>query len=465
MNILLIYSEVDSLSITPRSLINIEPLGLEYLAGNLNDHDVTILDMKVERNLEQKLVKNKPDIVGMTGTAVHHLPILAVLHQVKLYYPDTVTVVGGTHATLVPGDFYSPSVDVIIPGQHPEIFQALVEAVEQRKSLEKVPGLIIRSEIGWHSTAPVAVPSNLNHLPIPRRDLTAPYRHRYQHLMWRPVGLMVTSVGCPHACRFCPCPVLTGRKVLRRSPERVLEELSQIPEPYVYIGDDNLFFDHRHAHRIADMIKREGLKKQYYVLSRADDIVKHPHLIEKWKDIGLKKVFIGLESPSDNEIKALNKRATVEGNNRAIEILHANRIDPLGAFVIHPNYTKDDFNRILDYMDRMGIYYFEFTILTAFPGTPFYKEEKNRLISKDTRLFDLAHSLFPTRLPIKKFYREFHRLHSRAARLRRALKIRPVVSPLHRLALLRQAPSLFGLFVNAKRAYRSLNRLQSKENP
>ncbi|NIP43032.1 MAG: radical SAM protein [candidate division Zixibacteria bacterium] len=269
---------------------------------------------------------------------------------------------------------------------------------------------------------------------------------------------MVTSVGCPHGCSFCPCPVLTGRKVLRRSPELVLEEMRQIDEPYVYIGDDNLFFDHRHARKIAELIEQEGLKRQYYVLGRADNIVRHPEVIEKWAEIGLKKVFLGLESPGDDEIKALNKKATVAENNRAIEILHSNNIDPLGAFIIDPRYTREDFDRVLEYMDRMRIYYFEFTILTPFPGTRFYDERKEGLMSHDTRLFDLAHSLFPTRLPAADFYQEFKRLHRRAASLRRALRIRPAVSPFRKLAFLFQASQLVHLFFSARRGYRELQR-------
>lgn len=458
MRVLLIYPDTDPLSIIPSGLINIEPLGLEYLAGELNDHDVTILDMKIERHWREAIDNFRPDIVGITGTVVHTHRILSILDYVKQILPEAITIVGGTHASLVPSDFFRQQVDIVIPGKDSAVFRRVVESIDRKRSLYEIAGIIIRSDNGWKKTAPSELLRNLDSLPIPRRDLTAQYRTRYHHLVWKPVALMVTSVGCPHGCSFCPCPVLTGRKVLRRSPELVLEELRQIDEPYVYIGDDNLFYDHHHARRIAQLIEGEGLKKQYYVLGRADDIVKHPELIERWAAIGLKKVFLGLESPGDDEIKALNKRATVAGNNRAIEILHSNNIDPLGAFIVDPRYTRADFDRILEYMDRMRIYYFEFTVLTPFPGTKFYEEVRDGLVSHDTRLFDLAHSLFPTCLPATDFYREFHRLHRRAASLRRALWIRPVVSPFRRMAFVPQATQVVELFFSARRAYRQMQR-------
>jgi radical SAM superfamily enzyme YgiQ (UPF0313 family) len=336
MNVLLIYPDTDPLSIIPGGLINIEPLGLEYLAGDLNDHDVTILDLKVEKRWRRVIENCRPDVVGITGTVVHTRRMIAILEYVKQVHPTALTVVGGPHATLVPDDFAMPQVDALVSGQHTAGFRRLVESVESGRAPDKIEGLMLQSGSGWTAAAPAIPHKDLNHLPMPRRELTSQYRDKYCHLFWKPVALMITSVGCPHACSFCPCPALTGRRVLRRSPEQVLQELLNIDEPYVYIGDDNLFFDYHHAMRIADLIQQAGLKKQFYVLSRVDDIVKHPDLIRKWAESGLKKVFLGLESPNDDEIKALNKKGTVSDNSRAIEILHANSVDPLGAFIINP---------------------------------------------------------------------------------------------------------------------------------
>ena len=104
----------------------------------------------------------------------------------------------------------------------------------------------------------------------------------------------------------------------------------------------------------------------------------------------------------------------------------------------------------------MRIFYFVFTILTPFPGTPFFDEVRHMIVSHDTRLFDLAHSLLPTRMPIDRFYREFSRLHRRAASPMRALRIKPVVSPFYRMAYIRRAPQLVNLFISSRRAYRAI---------
>jgi radical SAM superfamily enzyme YgiQ (UPF0313 family) len=461
MKVLLVYPDTSPESVIPRKLINIEPLGLEYLAGAIPEHEVEILDMKMENSWERKIEEFQPDVVGITGTVIHTHRMLEVLRKVKESNQNTLTVVGGTHATLMPNDFNHPFVDVIIPGHRVSSFKQLLLNFEKGRSFEEIEGLALTNGDKLHFT-PIKNPvTDLDHLPLPRRDLTAKYRKRYFHLVWRPTALIVTSAGCPYHCNFCPCPVLTQRRFLKRSPELVLEELLQIKEEYIYAGDDNFFFDYQHALRIYEMIKEAGIKKKYYILSRVDEINRHPDIVEKWAEIGLKKVFLGLESFKDEELKSLNKRCTVEKNNQAIEILHKNKVDPLGAFIIQPYYKKKDFEAILKYMDEMKIFYHEFTILTPLPGTEFYDEVKSKLMFADNRLFDLAHSLLPTELPMREFYRLYSRLYRKAQSPIRALKIKPTISPFTNLRFLRLLPGLFALYYSGRKAYRNLLRSKS----
>ncbi len=461
MKVLLIYPDTSPESVIPQKLINIEPLGLEYLAGAIPEHEVEILDMKIENHWKKKIEDFQPDIVGITGTVIHTSRMFEVLKKVKERNQRTLTIVGGVGATLKPDDFNQPCVDVIVLGHRVSSFKEIVQNYEHKKSFEKIEGIALPDGDRLYLTPVKNQITSLDHLPLPRRDLTEKYRNRYFHLVWKPTALIITSAGCPYQCNFCPCPVLTQRRFLKRPPESVIEELLQIKEEYIYAGDDNFFFDYQHALRIYQLIKESGIKKQYYILSRVDEINRHPDIVEKWAEIGLKKVFLGLESFKNEELQSLNKRCTVEKNNRAIDILHQNEVDPLGAFVIQPYYRKADFDALLDYMDKMKIYYHEFTILTPFPGTEFYEDIKDKMIFTDTRLFDLAHSVLPTELPSEEFYKLYSRLYRKAFSLIRALRIKPTVSPFANFGFLRLLPGLFSLFYSGTKAYRSLNRLNN----
>jgi hypothetical protein len=117
----------------------------------------------------------------------------------------------------------------------------------------------------------------------------------------------------------------------------------------------------------------------------------------------------------------------------------------------------------LEYMDKLRIYYHEFTILTPFPGTDFYNKVVDQLTSKDNRLFDLAHSLLPTDLPEDEFYQLYSRLYRKAHSPLRALRIKPTVSPFSGFGFLRLTPGILSLFRSGRRAYKSLGQLQHRD--
>jgi radical SAM superfamily enzyme YgiQ (UPF0313 family) len=466
MKVLLIYPDLSKESVVPKKLFNIEPLGLEYLAGTIPQQKVKILDMKMERNWEREIEEFQPEVVGISGKVIHCFRMLEVLKKVKEFNPKTLTMVGGPHATLVPADFNQPCVDVIVLGHRVNSFKQVIENFEKKESFDEIEGLALpKGGDKLFFTPKKNQITSLDHLPLPRRDLTEKYRQEYFHLLWKPTALLITSAGCPYRCNFCPCPVLSEGRFLKRSPELVLEELSLIKEEYIFAGDDNFFFDYQHALRLYHLIKDAKIKKKYYVFTGVNEINRHPDIVEKWAEIGLKKVLLGLESFRDKELEALNKKSTVEKNNQAIEILHQNRIDPLGSFIIRPDYKKESFDALLKYMDKMKIYYYEFAILTPFPGTEFYDKVKDQLTLTDNRFFDLAHSVLPTELPLDEFYKLYLRLYRKALSPIRALKIKPTNSPFAKFGFLRFTPKLFALFRSSKKAYKDLVKTKNSKFP
>jgi hypothetical protein len=63
-----------------------EPLALEYIgAGIKKQHDVKLLDMRLNKNLEETLRVFNPDIVGTTGYTVHVNICIELLRRVKSF--------------------------------------------------------------------------------------------------------------------------------------------------------------------------------------------------------------------------------------------------------------------------------------------------------------------------------------------------------------------------------------------
>ena len=70
-----------------------EPLALEYLAaGVAGDHDVRILDMRIDRDLDSQLREYRPDVVGITSYTVHVNTVKKLFQQIKTLNPDIVTI-------------------------------------------------------------------------------------------------------------------------------------------------------------------------------------------------------------------------------------------------------------------------------------------------------------------------------------------------------------------------------------
>ncbi|MDH4270713.1 MAG: cobalamin-dependent protein, partial [Candidatus Aminicenantes bacterium] len=93
-----------------------EPLELEYLAASVKEHDVEILDMRVDRRLHRALETFRPQVVGLTGYTCDANSAKAVMREVKKFDPKVVTAVGGHHATFLPSDFALSFVDFVFLG-------------------------------------------------------------------------------------------------------------------------------------------------------------------------------------------------------------------------------------------------------------------------------------------------------------------------------------------------------------
>jgi radical SAM superfamily enzyme YgiQ (UPF0313 family) len=429
MKVLLVKPHLSPATIAGSDYVELEPLELEYLAAALRNHDVDLIDMRYEQDLESKLHAFRPHIVAATAYSVHVNNALAVLRAAKQIDDDVFTVVGGHHATVMPHDFRRAGVDAVVCGEGAFTFRELVDRLESGAPIGDVPGLWHRIGAEFVYTGPRNDIHRIDELPLPDRELTARYRSRYFYLWWKPAALMRASAGCAYRCAFCPIWVAAGGKWCYRAPERVVKELAGIRERFVYFCDDNAFFDREKMATLCRMIEARGIAKEYFFFSRADAVVRCRDLIEKWAGIGLRHVFLGLEAVDPAKLRGLNKRTDARVNAEAVAILKANGIDPFAGFILLPDSIAEDFDRIYDYMEKLRIYYCEITVLTPAPGTDLYWKSMDRLTSREYELFDYMHPVLPTRLGQREFCRRLARLYWRSYTPARLLRLRPRTKP------------------------------------
>jgi radical SAM superfamily enzyme YgiQ (UPF0313 family) len=389
-----------------------EPLHLEMIAATVPEHDVRILDMRLDADLESALGEFGPDMVAVTALTPEVSPAQNILNRVKAFSPDIFTVAGGHHATLLPQDFSVPQVDAVALGEGETMFPKLVQAVANRRGLGDVPGIVWQNRDGAfiRNERPTGR-IDLANLPMPRRDLTQAYRDEYFFLFDRPDTSVATSRGCPFRCAFCSVHEFHRGSINQMPPTRVLAEVAAISTDHITFVDDNFLMNHARETAIADRIKSEGIRKRYSMECRTDSIVRHPELVAQWVDIGLYAVLLGLEGGSDEMLKGVNKSCTIDTNNRAIRILQDQGVIIWGAFIVDPDWTADDFKRLHDYVREKRITHTQFTILTPLPGTQLYRERRQELLTDDYSCFDTLHAVVPTRLPREEFYQHFASLY------------------------------------------------------
>ncbi len=172
---------------------------------------------------------------------------------------------------------------------------------------------------------------------------------------------------------------------------------------------------------LARLIQEAGIKKQYFLYGRSDTIARNPELLKMWKDIGLIRIFVGLEFFRDEDLKYIKKRSTIDDNEQAIRILQNLDIEIYPSFIVRPEFTRQDFAAFVRYCRTLRLSFISFAVLTPLPGTDLYEEVKSQLITRNYDYFDFIHTVLPTALPLKDFYREYARLYQKAIPFRKSL--------------------------------------------
>jgi radical SAM superfamily enzyme YgiQ (UPF0313 family) len=414
VKILLVQPDCYNGSIGFRLAAMPEPLALELLAAAIDsEHDCRILDMRLDRDLRAALSDFEPDVVGVTALTPEVYAAREVIDAAKAFSTDIFTVVGGHHATLLPQDFFAPTVDAIALGEGELNFPVLLdELASGRRRFQSVPNLLYRNAAGeFVRSNATAVDLDMDRLALPRRDLTAQWRDEYFFLFDKPDTSVATGRGCPFRCNFCSVWTFYNGRTRQMSAARVVEELQAVDSEHVTFVDDNFLLNYRREREIAELIKAEGLKMRFSMECRTDSVARHPELVRQWADIGLYAVLLGLEGAGDETLANVNKSNSVAVNDEAIRILQDHGIIIWGAFLVEPHWTADDFTRLRDYVSSRGITHTQFTVLTPLPGTELYKQRKDELLTDDYRCFDALHAVLPTRLDREEFYRQFANLY------------------------------------------------------
>ena len=231
-------------------------------------------------------------------------------------------------------------------------------------------------------------PIDLAQITLPRRDLLDPNGY----VIFNSVQ---TTRGCPFNCNFCSVTTMSGVKYRFRPVEKVIEEIKALDNRFIYFVDDNIIGVPRRA---KELFKAFAPLKLGWASQVTINFARDQELMRLARESGCYGVFIGFETFSNQSIRDAGK-----GVNRPDEYLrdigriHAAGIKVWGSFIFgFDNDSLDVFRETLSFIEKSGMEFAQFSLLTPLPGTALFRqfEEEHRIVHRDWSKYDLGSIVF-----------------------------------------------------------------------
>src|SRR6266850_987339 len=378
----LMYSEI---------YLRLEPLGLECVATSISEagHDVRLLDLQIftHRDYWRELEAFRPEAIGFSVNYLANVPeVIDLAIATRRRLPGCFIFAGGHSVSFVAAEVVEHAggaLDCVVRGEGELIAPRLLEAIGDAR-LSTLPGVVTADGAG---PAPL-MHDDLDRFP-PARDL-ARRRRKYFIGVLDPCASAELSRGCPWDCSFCSAWTFYGRTYRKTSPEAAAADIARIAEPNVFLVDDVAFVHPEHGLAVGRELERLRVRKQYYLETRCDVLLRNREVFDYWRRLGLRYMFLGLEALDEESLKLHRKRITPNENLRALEIAREIGFTVAVNIIADPSWDERQFAMVRDWALTVPEIV-HFTVATPYPGTEIWHTESRRL---------------PTRLPLARFYEE-----------------------------------------------------------
>ncbi len=388
---------------------NIEPIteagdvnaAIAYLGTYLNRRGFTFDQVSSFRDEKDKLVeklkKNRYRAIALT-TTMNYMPepINEVVQFVRNYNRDTPIIAGGKfvaqafddmYRDTLPSRFDAIGADYYVNSKQGETTLVnFLSALKNRESLETVPNLCYKSGDRYVENTIMLeenkIADNLVDWTLFRNDL-----NYYTFLK--------TSVSCPFNCSFCTYPLHSG-KYQNIGVEGIEYELNQLKKTnvkYFLFSDDTMNVPIERFKAILRMMIRNKYDFKWISYLRCQ--YTDEETAQLLKESGCQIVILGLESGSNQILKNMNKKVTVEQYIPALKLLKDAGIYIIGSFIFgFPGETEQTMAESLKLIKMID--FFTPNQWIAEIGAPIASEKKKYGIIMDDP-FDWSHNTMEAR--------------------------------------------------------------------
>jgi radical SAM superfamily enzyme YgiQ (UPF0313 family) len=316
--------------------------------------------------------------------------------EARSRFPKAGIIVAGSAASVMPEAFDDLEV-TIVRGEAEQLYWKLDEVLSRPAACVNL-GII----------------ENLDRLPLPDWSPFRPRTYCIGYDFWRfPTALIQASRGCTFKCGYCPY-ILTDNSIRFRDSEAVADEIQEGIRRWGFRSfkfRDPLFgLSSARAYQLVELIGRLPQKIQFSVETRIE--LMPAEMLRALKRVGLTSITIGMESPDESRLRRYGRSAPGEDRQREfIEVCRKLGIRTAAGFMIgFPDDTEQSIRQVGRYAKRLNPTFANFNVVTPYPGTEFFAENRHRIA-------DFDFSRYSSYTPVFKYDnltpRELTRLHGR----------------------------------------------------
>lgn len=356
------------------------PLGMMSVAtcvNQLTDHDAGVIDAAIlglsGKGLARAIKRESPDIIGLSAVSFTLPDALHTAHLVKSVDPDVPVVMGGVQSDLFPEQTVGyPEIDYVVRGDGEVGFLRLLDYLEGKMPLEKVPGVMGKQRGKVVRGKPPKPLLDFDSLPSVDRTLTPFERYTSIFSERRPCTIVTTARGCPYNCSFCYLPLRFGTATYRASsPERMVEEVASCAElgiKEIIFYDDTFTADRKRILEFCRLMKGSDYDVTWDVRTRPDCVDRE--LLLAMRGVGLRRVQMGVESGSQASLDSVRKGISIRQCVEAFALVKELGFDSFGYFMVgFPGETKEMMEETIRFALRLDPDYANFTVLVPLPGS------------------------------------------------------------------------------------------------
>lgn len=362
------------------------PLGLAFVAAATRraGHEVRFLDLFGKDDpgaaLAAAIDDFGPEAIGLSARNVDdqsmEAPVFlldAVREAVALCRARSRApiVVGGAGFSIFPRAALAYlGADYGIVGEGEDAFPALLARLAAGADPAGVPGLVSATDAPGAAPAPAA--ADLADLPSPAEEAWLGLDPEDREL-WFPVQ---SRRGCPLDCSYCATSAIEGRRIRRRPPARVADEIARIAGAgfrRIWIVDNTFNLPAAHALELC----REIEARKTGVVWRA---IVYPSplpeaLVAAMAAAGCVGVSLGFESGAPAVLERMNKRYGPDDVRRAVALLRKHGIAPWGFLLLGgPGETPETARASLGFADSLDLAGRKVTVgIRIYPGTALHR--------------------------------------------------------------------------------------------